>query len=256
MKLIATHEEYQKYDISSLKVITCGSAPLPVDVIKRVEELTGAVITEGYGMTETVNTITINGHDHRKVGTVGVVNPNIEYLIVDQETGTEIVEDGTPGEIICRGECVMHEYWNNPEETAKMLRNGWLYTGDIGLIDEEGFLVICDRKKDLIITGGFNVFPSELEAVAITAPNVADAIAIGVPNERRGEVPALFVQPMPGKTVDLAEVEQVCREKLSRFKVPKEYYTMDMLPKTKNRKPDRKAVRKMYLEHTFDDQKK
>ena len=97
MKLIATHEEYQKYDISSLKVITCGSAPLPVDVIRRVEELTGAVITEGYGMTETVNTITINGHDHRKVGTVGVVNPNIEYLIVDQETGTEVVEDGQPG---------------------------------------------------------------------------------------------------------------------------------------------------------------
>lgn len=231
--LIATHEEYQKYDISSLKVITCGSAPLPVDVIRRVEELTGAVITEGYGMTETVNTITINGHDHRKVGTVGVVNPNIEYLIVDQETGTEVVEDGQPGEIICRGECVMHEYWNNPEETAKMLRNGWLYTGDIGRIDEEGFLIICDRKKDLIITGGFNVFPSELEAVAITAENVADAIAIGVPNERRGEVPAIFVQPIAGKTVDLNEVERVCREKLSRFKVPKEYYIMDMLPKTK-----------------------
>lgn len=256
MKLIATHEEYQKYDISSLKVITCGSAPLPVDVIRRVEELTGAVITEGYGMTETVNTITINGHDHRKVGTVGVVNPNIEYLIVDQETGTEVVEDGQPGEIICRGECVMHEYWNNPEETAKMLRNGWLYTGDIGRIDEEGFLIICDRKKDLIITGGFNVFPSELEAVAITAENVADAIAIGVPNERRGEVPAIFVQPIAGKTVDLNEVERVCREKLSRFKVPKEYYIMDMLPKTKNRKPDRKMVKKLYLEHAFDDQKK
>ena len=307
MKLIATHEEYQKYDISSLKVITCGSAPLPVDVIRRVEELTGAVITEGYGMTETVNTITINGHDHRKVGTVGVVNPNIEYLIVDQETGTEVVEDGQPGEIICRGECVMHEYWNNPEETAKMLvknmtvdfpalreqamallqqeeslqeivrlvgrdalsgadqmtletakmlRNGWLYTGDIGRIDEEGFLIICDRKKDLIITGGFNVFPSELEAVAITAENVADAIAIGVPNERRGEVPAIFVQPIAGKTVDLNEVERVCREKLSRFKVPKEYYIMDMLPKTKNRKPDRKMVKKLYLEHAFDGQKK
>ena len=256
MKLIATHEEYQKYDISSLKVITCGSAPLPVDVIKRVEELTGAVITEGYGMTETVNTIAINGHDHRKVGTVGVVNPNIEYLIVDQETGTEVVEDGQPGEIICRGECVMHEYWNNPEETAKMLRNGWLYTGDIGRMDEEGFLIICDRKKDLIITGGFNVFPSELEAVAITAENVADAIAIGVPNERRGEVPAIFVQPIKGKTVDLEEVERVCREKLSRFKIPKEYYVMDMLPKTKNRKPDRKTVKKMYLEHAFDGQKR
>lgn len=185
-----------------------------------------------------------------------MIYPNIEYLIVDQETGTEVVEDGQPGEIICRGECVMHEYWNNPEETAKMLRNGWLYTGDIGRIDEEGFLIICDRKKDLIITGGFNVFPSELEAVAITAENVADAIAIGVPNERRGEVPAIFVQPIAGKTVDLNEVERVCREKLSRFKVPKEYYIMDMLPKTKNRKPDRKMVKKLYLEHAFDDQKK
>ena len=100
------------------------------------------------------------------------------------------------------------------------------------------------------------MFPSELEAVAITAENVADAIAIGVPNERRGEVPAIFVQPIAGKTVDLNEVERVCREKLSRFKVPKEYYVMDMLPKTKNRKPDRKMVKKLYLEHAFDDQKK
>ena len=247
MKLIASKEEYQKYDIKSLKVITCGSAPLPVDVIYKVEELTGAIITEGYGMTETVNTITINGHDHRKIGTVGVVNPNIEYLIVDQETGTEVVEDGQPGEIICRGDCVMKEYWNNPVETANMVRDGWLYTGDIGCIDEDGFLKILDRKKDLIITGGFNVFPSELEAAAITAPNVADAIAIGVPDERWGEVPAVFVQPKEGTTVDLNEVERVCREKLSKFKVPKQYYVISEIPKTKNRKPDRKGLKRWYL---------
>lgn len=248
MKLIASHEEYQKYDIRSLKVITCGSAPLPVEVIHRVEELTGAVITEGYGMTETVNTIAINGQTHRKVGTVGVVNPNIEYLIVDQENGTEVVEDGQPGEIICRGECVMKEYWNNPEETAHMVRDGWLYTGDIGRMDEEGFLVILDRKKDLIITGGFNVFPSELEAAAMTCPNVADAIAIGIPDERRGEIPVMLVQQVKGHKVDLEELEQVCRSKLSRFKVPKAYYVIDEIPRTKNRKPDRKRTRKMFLE--------
>jgi len=252
MKQIANKEEYQKYNIKSLKVITCGSAPLPVDVIHKVEALTGAVITEGYGMTETVNTIAINGCKYRRVGTVGVVNPNIEYLIVDQESGKEVVEDGEAGEIICRGECVMKEYWNNPTETAHAIRDGWLYTGDIGRIDEDGYLIILDRKKDLIITSGLNVFPSELESVAITAPNVADAIAIGIPDERRGEVPAIFLQPEAGTTVDLAKVEQICQEKLSRFKVPKKYYVIDVIPKTKNRKPDRKAVKKMYIEHYFD----
>lgn len=251
MKLIASKEEYQNYDISSLKVITCGSAPLPVEVIHRVEELTGAVITEGYGMTETVNTIAINGQVHRKVGTVGVVNPNIEYLIVDQEHGEEVVEDGQPGEIICRGECVMKEYWNNPEETAHMVRDGWLYTGDIGRIDEEGFLIILDRKKDLIITGGFNVFPSELEAIAMTCPNVADAIAIGIPDERRGEIPVMLAQPKEGAEIDLVELEQVCRSKLSRFKVPKAYYSIAEVPKTKNRKPDRKRARQMFLDGEF-----
>lgn len=246
MKLIASDPQYQSYDITSLKCITCGSAPLPVEVIDRVEKITGAVITEGYGMTETVNTIAINDFKARRVGTVGVPNPNIEYLIVDQETGTEVVNDGECGEIICRGECVMKQYWNNPTETAHMLRDGWLYTGDIGRMDEDGYLIIMDRKKDLIITGGFNVFPSEIEAIAMTAPNVADAIAIGVPDERRGEVPALFVQAKVGTEIDLAEVENVCKKKLSRFKVPKKYYVVDSLPKTKNRKPDRKKLKIFY----------
>lgn len=246
MKLIASDPKYQSYDITSLKCITCGSAPLPVEVIHKVEEITGAVITEGYGMTETVNTIAINDFRARRVGTVGVPNPNIEYLIVDQDTGTRVVPDGEIGEIICRGECVMKEYWNNPEETANMLRDGWLYTGDIGRMDEDGYLIIMDRKKDLIISGGFNVFPSEIEAVAITAPGVADAIAIGIPDERRGEVPALFVQAKYGAEIDLAEVEDVCKKKLSRFKVPKKYFVIDEIPKTKNRKPDRKGLKKFY----------
>ena len=244
MKLIASDPKYQGFDLKSLKCITCGSAPLPVEVIHKVEEMTGAVITEGYGMTETVNTIAINGYHHRKIGTVGVVNPNIEYLIVDQDTGTEVVPDGEAGEIICRGECVMKEYWNKPEETANMVRDGWLYTGDIGRIDDEGFLIIMDRKKDLIISGGFNIFPSEIESVAMTVDGVVDAIAIGVPDFRRGEVPALFVQAKEGCQVDLKAVEDCCREKLSRFKVPKHYFVIDQIPKTKNKKPDRKTLKK------------
>ena len=145
----------------------------------------------------------------------------------------------------------MKEYWNNPEETAHMVRDGWLYTGDIGRIDEEGFLIILDRKKDLIITGGFNVFPSELEAIAMTCPNVADAIAIGIPDERRGEIPVMLAQPKEGAEIDLVELEQVCRSKLSRFKVPKAYYSIAEVPKTKNRKPDRKRARQMFLDGEF-----
>ena len=244
MKLIASNPKYQNYNLSSLKCITCGSAPLPVEVIHKVEELTGAVITEGYGMTETVNTIAINGYHHRRVGTVGVVNPNIEYLIVDKETGTKVVPYGESGEIICRGECVMKEYWGKPEETANMVRDGWLYTGDIGRMDEDGFLIIMDRKKDLIISGGFNIFPSELEDVALMIDGVADAIAVGVPDDRRGEVPALFIQPREGAQIDLKQVEAFFYEKLSRFKVPKQYYLIDQIPRTKNNKPDRKTLKK------------
>ena len=247
MKLIASDPKYQGYDITSLKCITCGAAPLPIEVLDKVEEITGGVITEGYGMTETVNTIAINGFHHRKSGTVGVPNPNIEYLIVDAEDGVTPMPDGKDGEIICRGECVMHEYWQKPEETANMVRDGWLYTGDIGHVDEEGYLVIRDRKKDLIITSGFNVFPTEIEEVVMRCPGVADCIAIGIPNSRRGEVPAVYVQAAPGATVDLKEVEQTCRDKLSRYKVPKAYFMIDEIPKTKNRKPDRKKLKADYL---------
>lgn len=248
MKLIASDPKYQAYDITSLKCITCGSAPLPIEVLNKVEEITGAVITEGYGMTETVNTITINCFKARRSGTVGVPNPNIEYLIVDKDNGTQVVEDGEAGEIICRGECVMKEYWNNPEETANMVRDGWLYTGDIGRIDEDGYLIIHDRKKDLIITGGFNVFPSEIEAIAMELDGVADAIAIGIPDDRRGEVAGLFIQQAKGVFVDLKEVSSYCAEKLSRFKTPKHYFVIDEIPRTKNRKPDRKTLKKIYFE--------
>lgn len=247
MKLIASDPQYQGYDITSLKCITCGAAPLPVEVLHKVEEITGGVITEGYGMTETVNTITINGFHHRKSATVGVPNPNIEYLVVDAEDGVTVMPDGADGEIICRGECVMHEYWRKPEESANMVRDGWLYTGDIGHVDEEGYLVIRDRKKDLIITSGFNVFPTEIEEVVMRCPGVADCIAIGIPHERRGEVPAVWVQAAPGESVDLEAIENTCREKLSRYKVPKAYFIIDEIPKTKNRKPDRKKLKAYYL---------
>ena len=249
-------KDIKKYDLTCIEICVSGSAPFPTEALRRWVSMTHASITEGFGLTEASPCVTANPLDGpQKEGSIGVAFPHTEIRIVDINDSNHVLGPNEEGEMLVRGPQVMQGYWHLPDETASALRNGWLYTGDIGRIDEEGFLIICDRKKDLIITGGFNVFPSELEAAAITAENVADAIAIGVPNERRGEVPAIFVQPIAGRTVDLNEVERVCREKLSRFKVPKEYYVMDMLPKTKNRKPDRKMVKKLYLEHAFDDQK-
>ncbi len=248
IKTIAYDPEYQKYDITSLKCITCGAAPLPVEVISRVESVTGAVITEGYGMTETVNTITINSFKARKPGTVGVPNPNIEYLVVDKETGTQVMPLGKAGEIICRGDCVTKGYWNKPAETAETIRNGWLYTGDIGVVDADGYLSIIDRKKDMIIVSGFNVYPRELEDVVMTLDGISDACAIGIPDPRKGEVPAIYYQLAKGSRLTETDVRRYCEEKLSRFKLPKLYRELDEIPKTKNRKPDRRRLKQLYRE--------
>jgi Acyl-CoA synthetases (AMP-forming)/AMP-acid ligases II len=247
MKLLTSDEDMQSYDLSSLKAISCGAASLPLAVLNKVEAVTGLVINEGYGMTETVNTITHNSFGFRKPGTVGVPYPNIDYLIVDQEDGDKIVADGVPGEIIARGVCVIKEYWQRPEETEYALRNGWLYTGDIGMIDEEGYLVILDRKKDLIIVSGFNVFPREIDDVVITHPAVADSCTVGVADPRKGEVPKTYVVLKHGcHNISEDEIIKYCNERLTRYKVPKSVEFIDIIPKTKNNKPDRNALKMMY----------
>jgi long-chain acyl-CoA synthetase len=184
---LINHPNIANADISSLKGMFCGSAPLAVETLKEFEALTGGHIIEGYGLSETINIITANSFSHRKYGSCGLIWPDTDLVIVDIETGTKVMPRGEFGEIICRGPQVISEYWQKPEETAITIREGWLYTGDIGYLDEDGFVFIVDRKKDIIICSGFNVYPRDVDEVLFAHPKVLEACTIGVPDAKRGE---------------------------------------------------------------------
>lgn len=217
---LINHPDIAKSDISSLKGMFCGSAPLAVETLKEFERLTGGHIIEGYGLSETINIITANSFGNRKYGSVGLVWHDTDLLIVDSETGTKVMPRGEFGEIIARGPQVISEYWQKPEETAAAIRGGWLYTGDIGYIDEEGFVFIVDRKKDIIICSGFNVYPRDVEEVLFANPNIVEAAVVGVPDPKRGETVKAFVVLKPGVTMTAEEIIAFCRESLAPYKVP------------------------------------
>jgi long-chain acyl-CoA synthetase len=178
-----------------------------------------------------------------KPGSVGVPWPDVDIRIVDLETGTREMPPGEPGEIIAKGPQIMPGYWNNSEETAKVLKDGWLYTGDIGTMDKDGFLFILDRKKDMLLCSGFNVYPREIDEVLYTNPKIAEACVIGVPDEKRGETVKAFVVLKPGETLTAQEITDYCKERLAPYKVPKIVEFIEQLPKTPVGKPDRKALR-------------
>ncbi len=235
-------------DITSLKGVFCGSAPCPVAVIEQFEKLTGATIVEGYGMSETSNILTINPMDIRKPGSVGVAVPDTDLVVVDAATGTQVMPIGETGELICRGPQVMSGYWNKPEENANTIRNGWLYTADIVVMDEDGFIFIKDRKKDMIIVNGFNVFPREIDEAMFANPKVKEACAIGVPHPTKGEAPVLYTVLKDGETMDAEEVEAYLRKSLAPYKIPVAYEFISELPRTAAGKADRKALTAMYKE--------
>jgi long-chain acyl-CoA synthetase len=236
------HADIGKSKIGSLKLVLCGGAPLAVEVMKKFEELSGSLIWEGYGLSETSNILTANP-PLRKPGSVGVPYPDVDIRIVDLETGTKEMPLGEAGEIIAKGPQIMAGYWNNPEETAKALRDGWLYTGDIGTMDKDGYIYILDRKKDMLICSGFNVYPREIDEVLYTNPKVCEACVIGVPDEKRGETVKAYVVLKSGETLTGEELMDYCRERLAPYKVPKIVEFIDQLPRTPFGKPDRKALR-------------
>ena len=245
------HPDIANTDISSLKGIFCGSAPLAVGTLKRFEELSGGRIIEGAGMSETVNIYTVNPmFKKRKFGSCGVIWPDTDLVVVDVETGTKVMPRGELGEMIGRGPQFIKEYWNNPEETAKTIRDGWLYTGDIVKIDEEGFVFIMDRKKDMIIVSGFNVYPRDVDEVLYDHPKVVEACTIGVPDEKQGESVKSFVVVKKGETLSKEELNEYCRERLSAYKVPRYIEFVDELPRTSVGKPDRKALKEMEISKT------
>ncbi len=242
------HPDIGTSKIKSVKGVICGSAPLPLEAMRQFEELSGAVITEGYGMSETTNILTANPtRTVRKPGSVGLPFPDIDIRIVDLDTGTKDMPLNEPGEILAKGPTIMSEYWNNPAETAKVFQDGWLLTGDIAYMDDDGYIFIVDRKKDMVLSSGFNVYPREIDELMYTHPKVLNACSFGVPDAKRGESLKLAVVLKPGEELTADEVRDFCKANLSGYKVPQEVFFVDELPLTPVGKTDRKKLRGMYL---------
>jgi len=241
---MVNYPEISKYDISSINYVVSGSAPLPVEIMNRFEKLTGSVILEGYGLTESSPVTHVNPvKSKRKAGSIGIAIPSTDARIVDLETGTEEQQVGQPGELVIKGPQVMKGYWNMDDETAYTVRDGWLYTGDIAHMDEDGYVFIVDRKKDMIIAGGYNIYPRDIDEVLYEHPKVADAVTIGVPDEYRGETVKVFVVVKPGETLTEKEIIAHCKERLAAYKVPRMVEFRDELPKTMVGKVLRKELR-------------
>ena len=230
-------------DISALRVCPGGGAGFPAEVHKRWYEMTGLRIYEGYGMTEGAP-IAVNTDAHgMKVGTVGRGVPDVSIEIVDVETGTKQMPTGEAGEIRIRGPHMMTGYCNNAEETALVLRDGWIHTGDIGTLDDEGFLTITDRKKDMILHKGFNVFPREVEEALISHPAVTAVSVVGAKDERAGEIVVAYVTVKPGQSPSNQDLRDACAQYLVRYKMPERIEIMDALPLTPAGKVDRMALK-------------
>lgn len=226
-------KDIAKYDLTCIEMCISGSSPFPVEALQKFQKLTGANVTEGFGLTEASPCLLANPvYALQKNGSVGVPLPATEARIVDLEKGETIMGDNEIGELIARGPQVMVGYWNKPEESAATLRDGWLYTGDIAYRDEDGYYFIVDRKKDMAIVGGYNVYPREIDEVLYEHPKVAEAVAVGVPHRSRGETLKAYVVPKPGETLTVQELVAHCREKLANYKVPKFFELREELPKT------------------------
>jgi len=241
---INTHPKVHEFNLRSIVACLSGAAPLPVEVQQKFQELTGGKLVEGYGLTESTPVTHANPiYGRNKIGTIGVPIPDTEAKIVDVETGTREMPIGEPGELIIRGPQIMKGYWNRPEETAQTLRDGWLYTGDIATMDEDGFFTIVDRKKDMIIAGGYNIYPREVEEVLYRHPKVQEAAVAGIPDPYRGETVKAYVVLKPGETATEEEIIAFCRENLAKYKVPRAVEFRDSLPKTMVGKILRRALR-------------
>ncbi|HEY8488267.1 MAG TPA: long-chain fatty acid--CoA ligase [Thermaerobacter sp.] len=224
------HPEFDRYDLSSLRSLVAGGAPCPLTVI-RFFQSRGFRFLEGFGMTETAPDVAIlNSRDaERKNGSIGLPVHTVELRIVD-EAGQD-VPPGEVGELVVRGPNVCAGYWNNAEATREAFRDGWFHTGDLARQDEEGFYYIVDRKKDMLISGGENVYPVEVEQVIVQHPKVMEVAVVGAPDDRWGEVPVAFVAVKPGQTLTLEELAAFCEGKLARFKIPKRLFIVEQLPR-------------------------
>jgi len=240
---INNYPEIDKYNVRSIRACISGAAPLPVEVQTEFQELTGGKLVEGYGLSEATPVTHANPIDGKnKIGTIGLPFPDTEVKIVDLDTGEKELPSGELGELAVRGPQVMKGYWNMPTETANALRKGWLYTGDIARMDAEGYFAIVDRKKDMIIAGGYNIYPRDIEEVLYEYPKVKEVVAAGVPDEYRGETVKVYIVLKEDETATEEEIIEYCRENLARYKVPRLVEFRDELPKTMVGKILRRAL--------------
>jgi len=228
--VLNAYKEIHSFDIASISYCISGAAPLPVSVLEAFERLTGGIILEGYGLSEASPITHCNpARGARKVGSIGLPVPDTDCKIVDIETGRD-VPAGELGELCIRGPQVMRGYWQNPSETQQMLRDGWLFTGDVARMDAEGYFYIVERKKDMIISEGFNVYPREIEEFLLQHPCVADASVIGMPDQLRGEKVIAYVMLKAGETAAPEEIIKYCRDNLAKYKVPRKVIFKDQIP--------------------------
>jgi len=222
-----------KYNVKSIRACLSGAAGLPVEVQTKFQNMTGARLVEGYGLSEASPVTHANPiYGKNKIGTIGLPWPDTEAKIVDLETGTKELPQGEIGELAVRGPQVMKGYWNMPSETAQVLRDGWLYTGDIAKMDEEGYFQIVDRKKDMIIAGGFNIYPRDVEEVIYQHPKVREVVVAGIPDPYRGETVKAYVILKQGETATEQDIIEFCKGKMAKYKVPTLVEFRTELPKT------------------------
>ena len=224
-------------------LLNSGGAPMPVELIEQVKDM-GIYFGEGWGMSETTSLGTSNPIlGLKKTGSIGIPFPDTDLRLVDLKEGKEDVPQGEPGEMIIKSPLIMKGYWEEPEETAGQLKDGWLYTGDIAVRDEDGYLFIVDRKKDMIIAGGFNIYPREIDEVLFQHPKIQDAVSLGISDQYRGETVKACVVLKTGESATEEEIITFCREKLAAYKVPKIVEFRESLPKSAVGKVLRKILR-------------
>ncbi|TAK47806.1 MAG: long-chain fatty acid--CoA ligase [Xanthobacteraceae bacterium] len=241
---LMAHENFAATDLSSLRLCFSGTAALSEQTLRQWEAATGCPICEGYGQSEAGPVVSFNPrHGLRKVGSVGLAVPDTEVQIVDTETGTRVLPAGEPGEIRVRGPQLMRGYRNLPRESAEALRDGWLYTGDIGAMDGDGYLFIRDRKKDMAIVSGYNVYPREVEEVFYRHDAVLEAAVVGVPDAYRGEVLVGHVVLRPGVSATVDILREHLARHLAKYKIPHDIRIVTALPKTAVGKIDKKQLR-------------
>lgn len=244
---LLNHPNLKKYDLSSIEACISGSAPLPVEVQEQFERVTGGRLVEGYGLTESSPVTHSNFVWTKRInGSIGVPWPDTDSKIFQSGTMNE-VPIGEIGEIAVRGPQVMKGYWNNQEETDNVLKDGWLFTGDLGYMDESGYFYIIDRKKDMIIAGGYNIYPREIEEVLYEHEGIQEAVVVGIPDPYRGETVKAYVVLKAGSKLNEEDLNSYCRKNLAAFKVPRIYEFREELPKT--------AVGKILRRKLIDEEK-